>query len=131
MANVLITGGSRGIGAACVRRFAKAGHRVWFLYEKEHEAARAVAAETGAEPICADVSDGEAVRAAFRRCPDVDILVCNAGIAIPGLLSMLPGRSGERRSPEWTKKRSPAPTDTGSRPPRSRPPGRAPPELPW
>ena len=90
MANVLITGGSRGIGAACVRRFAQAGHRVWFLYEKEHEAANAVAAETGAEPICADVSDGEAVRAAFRRCPDVDILVCNAGIAIPGLLSMLP-----------------------------------------
>ena len=90
MANVLITGGSRGIGAACVRRFAKAGHRVWFLYEKEHEAAQAVAAETDAEPICADVSDGEAVRSAFRRCPDVDILVCNAGISIPGLMSMLP-----------------------------------------
>ena len=96
MANVLITGGSRGIGAACVRRFAKAGHRVWFLYEKEHEAARAVAAETGAEPICADVSDGEAVRAAFRRCPDVDILVCNAGISIPGLMSMLPESSWDR-----------------------------------
>ena len=39
MSNVLITGGSRGIGAACVRRFAQAGHRVWFLYEKEHAAA--------------------------------------------------------------------------------------------
>ena len=48
MANVLITGGSRGIGAACVRRFAQAGHRVWFLYEKEHAAAQAIAAETGA-----------------------------------------------------------------------------------
>ena len=67
MANVLITGGSRGIGAACVRRFAAAGHRVWFLYEKEHEAAQAIAAETGAEAICAGVSDGEAVRAAFRQ----------------------------------------------------------------
>ena len=66
MANVLITGGSRGIGAATVRRFAEAGHRVWFLYEKEHAAAAAVAAETGATPICADVSDGEAVKAAFR-----------------------------------------------------------------
>ena len=89
MSNVLITGGSRGIGAACVRRFAQAGHRVWFLYEKEHAAAQAIAAETGAEPICADVADGEAVRTAFRRCPDVDILVCNAGISVPGLMSML------------------------------------------
>ena len=96
MANVLITGGSRGIGAACVRRFAQAGHRVWFLYEKEHAAAQAVAAETGAEPICADVADGEAVRAAFRRCPDVDILVCNAGISVPGLMSMLSEEKWDR-----------------------------------
>ena len=96
MANVLITGGSRGIGAACVRRFAAAGHRVWFLYEKEHVSAASVAAETGAEAICADVADGEAVRAAFRRCPDVDILVCNAGITAPGLMSMLPEESWDR-----------------------------------
>ena len=96
MANVLITGGSRGIGAACVRRFAQAGHRVWFLYEKEHAAAQAVAAETGAEAICADVADGEAVRNAFRRCPDVDILVCNAGITVPGLMSMLSEESWDR-----------------------------------
>ena len=89
MANVLITGGSRGIGAACVRRFAARGDRVWLLYEKEHEAAAAVAAETGSTAICADVSDGEAVRAAFRQCPDVDILVCNAGIVHYGLMSMM------------------------------------------
>ena len=96
MANVIITGGSRGIGAACVRRFAARGDRVWFLYEKEHDAARAVAAETGAVPICADVADGSAVRAAFRQIPDVDILVCNAGISIPGLMSMLPESSWDR-----------------------------------
>ena len=96
MANVLITGGSRGIGAAAVRRVARAGHRGWFLYEKEHDAAGAVAAETGAEAICADVSDGEAVRAAFRTCPDVDILICNAGISIPGLMSMLPEDQWDR-----------------------------------
>ena len=96
MANVLITGGSRGIGAACVRRFAGAGHRVWFLYEKEHDAARAVAEETGAVAICADVSDGDAVQKAFRQCPDVDILVCNAGITISGLMSMLSGENWDR-----------------------------------
>ena len=96
MANVIITGGSRGIGAACVRRFARRGDRVWFLYEKEHDAARAIAEETGSTAICADVADGESVRAAFRQIPNVDILVCNAGILIPGLMSMLPEESWDR-----------------------------------
>ena len=96
MANVLITGGSRGIGAETVRRFAKAGHRVWFLYEKEHASANTVAAETGATAICADVADSDAVRRAFRQCPDVDVLVCNAGISIPGLMSMLPEEKWDR-----------------------------------
>ena len=54
--NVVITGGSRGIGAEAVRRFSALGHQVAFLYEKHHEAARAVAAETGAQAICCDVS---------------------------------------------------------------------------
>ena len=48
MASVLITGGSRGIGAAAVRAFAARGDQVTFLYEKNHEAAQAVAKETGA-----------------------------------------------------------------------------------
>ena len=42
MANVVITGGSRGIGAAAVELFASRGDRGWFLYEKNHEAAAAV-----------------------------------------------------------------------------------------
>ena len=96
MSTVLITGGSRGIGAATVRRFAAAGHRVFFLYEKEHEKAQAVAEETGAVAICADVADKAAVAEAFRQIPDVDILVCNAGISIPGLMSMLPEESWDR-----------------------------------
>ncbi len=96
MANVMITGGSRGIGAATVRLFSGKGHRVWFLYEKDHASAQAVADETGATAICADVANGVAVREAFRQCPDVDILVCNAGISIPGLLSMLPEDQWDR-----------------------------------
>jgi len=86
MATVVITGGSRGIGAAAVELFAGRGDRVYFLYEKAHEAARAVAARTGAEAICCDVADGAAVEAAFRRIGDVDVLICNAGICHYGLM---------------------------------------------
>ena len=87
MASVVITGGSRGIGAAAVRLFAARGDRVYFLYEKEHAAARAVAEETGATPICCNVADGQAVAAAFSQIPHVDVLVCNAGICHYGLMS--------------------------------------------
>ncbi len=80
MSNVVITGGSRGIGAAAVRLFAAKGHRVWFLYEKNHHAAQTVTAQTGATAICCDVADKAAVSAAFAQIPDVDILICNAGI---------------------------------------------------
>ena len=80
MRNVVITGGSRGIGAAAVRLFAARGDRVWFLYEKEHAAAEAVANSTGATAICCDVADGNAVKAAFQTIGDVDVLICNAGI---------------------------------------------------
>ena len=38
MSTVVITGGSRGIGAAAVEAFADKGHKVYFLYEKNHEA---------------------------------------------------------------------------------------------
>ena len=81
MSTVVITGGSRGIGAAAVALFAARGHRVFFLYEKEHAAAAAVAEATGATPICCDVADGPAVREAFRQIPPADVLVCNAGIS--------------------------------------------------
>ena len=88
MKNVVITGGSRGIGAAAVELFAAKGHRVFFLYEKNHEAAAALAERCGATAICCDVADSEAVKAAFRQIGDVDILICNAGIAQTGLMSM-------------------------------------------
>ena len=89
MSNVVITGGSRGIGAAAVELFAARGDRVWFLYEKNHAAAKAVAEKTGATPICCDVADPGAVKAAFEQIPDVDILICNAGIVHYGLMSMM------------------------------------------
>lgn len=86
MRTVVITGGARGIGAAAVRRFAAAGDRVYFLYEKSDASAAALAAETGAEAIQADVADEAAVRAAFARIPPVQVLINNAGICHYGLL---------------------------------------------
>ena len=96
MANIVITGGSRGIGAAAVELFAAKGHQVWFLYEKEHGCAEAVSAKTGAKAICCDVADGESVRRAFATIGDVDVLICNAGIAHFGLMRMLDEKTWDR-----------------------------------
>ena len=89
MSTIVITGGSRGIGAAAVELFAAKGHEVYFLYEKNHEAAQAVAEKTGATAICCDVADSKAVQAAFARIGDVDVLICNAGVMWFGLMSMM------------------------------------------
>lgn len=96
MRTVVITGGSRGIGAAAVALFAGLGDRVFFLYEKNHAAASAVAEKTGATAICCDVSDGRAVAAAFAQIPDVDVLICNAGVCWYGLMSSMP-------EPDWDR----------------------------
>ncbi len=86
---VFITGGSRGIGAGCVRTFAQAGHKVAFLYEKSEAAASTLAKETGALAIRADVADRaqvfQAVERAKKRIGPIDTLVCAAGIAHSGL----------------------------------------------
>ena len=87
MSTVVVTGGSRGIGAATTKLFAARGDKVFFLYEKNHDAAKAVANKTGATAICCDVANKEAVIAAFAQIGDVDILVCNAGICHYGLMS--------------------------------------------
>ena len=96
MQNVVITGGSRGIGAAAVELFAARGDRVFFLYEKNHEAAKAVAEKTGATAICCDVADGAAVKAAFGQIPEVDVLICNAGTLWFGLMSMMEEAAWDR-----------------------------------
>ena len=93
---VVITGGSRGIGAAAVAHFARRGDQVYFLYEKEHECAKTVADQTGATPICCDVSDGAAVKKAFAQIPNVDILICNAGIVWTGLMSQMEEKDWDR-----------------------------------
>ena len=81
MRTVIITGGSRGIGRAAVRRFAAQGDQVYFLYEKSEEAARQLAQETGTVAIPCDITDAAHVEEVFGRFSSVDVLINNAGIA--------------------------------------------------
>jgi 3-oxoacyl-[acyl-carrier protein] reductase len=91
----LVTGGSRGIGAAIARDLAAAGARVVVNYRVQREAAAAVVADIAAaggiaEAVAFDVADGEAVDAAVRdiaaRLGNVDILINNAGVSADGLI---------------------------------------------
>ena len=86
----VITGGSRGIGAATVRMFCAAGARVLFNYLRARDTAETLARECGTErcvAVQADLSgtaSGEAlVRAAVERFRRLDILVANHGIWPP------------------------------------------------
>ena len=93
---IVVTGGSRGIGAATVRLLAARGDDVTFLYAKSDEAAAALSRETGARGIRADVADGEAVRAAFREAGAVQGLINCAGIAHQGLISQITEEEWDR-----------------------------------
>tara|TARA_R110000764_G_scaffold110653_2_gene197316 strand:+ start:23396 stop:24145 length:750 start_codon:yes stop_codon:yes gene_type:complete len=81
---VLVLGGSRGIGAAIVRRFAKAGDKVTFTYAGSHEAAEQLASETGSTAVRADSADRDAVIASVRESGPLDVLVVNSGIGVFG-----------------------------------------------
>ncbi|QCB53376.1 SDR family oxidoreductase [Sphingopyxis sp. PAMC25046] len=82
--SVLVLGGSRGIGAAIVRRFAADGAKVVFTYNGSREAAEQLAAETGTSAVPTDSSDRDAVIARVRESGPLDILVVNAGFALFG-----------------------------------------------
>ena len=86
MKYALVTGGSRGIGAAVVRAFCAAGYETAFFYEKNEAAAKAEAEQTGATAIRCDVADAEAVKAAVGRFPRVDVLVNNAAVSHIGTI---------------------------------------------
>lgn len=93
MRTALITGGSRGIGAAMVRAFCRAGYRAAFLYRSSREAALSLQAECGAAPIACDVRSPdqveEACAQALRELSHIDVLINNAGIAQQKLLTDL------------------------------------------
>jgi cyclic-di-GMP-binding biofilm dispersal mediator protein len=82
--NVLVLGGSRGIGAAIVRRFVKGGAEVAFTYAGSRDAAKALAAETGSEAILTDSADRQALTATVASRGAIDVLVINAGTLVMG-----------------------------------------------
>ena len=84
---VLVTGGSRGIGAACAQRFADQGDRVAITYNSS--APPAALLERGVFAVKCDVTSAESVDAAFKEIEEklgnVEVLVSNAGITKDGL----------------------------------------------
>jgi cyclic-di-GMP-binding biofilm dispersal mediator protein len=82
--SVLVLGGSRGIGAAIVRRFASDGAKVVFTYHGSREAAEQLATETGTSAVPTDSGDRDAVIARVRESGPLDVLVVNAGFALFG-----------------------------------------------
>ncbi len=85
MKNVLITGGSRGIGAACVKAFSDNGWRVFFTYLNSETEAQVLATETGAIAVKCDVSKAEELERIEKEIDKFggrfDAIVNNAGIA--------------------------------------------------
>src|SRR5579872_881266 len=84
--NVLVTGGSRGIGAAIVRALHAANHNVFFTYNANADAARQLSEELGERAAYAqcDIADPQALPALVDACIErfeaIDVLINNAGI---------------------------------------------------
>jgi len=97
---VIVTGGSRGIGAAVVKRFAAGGAKVFFTYHQHPEAANTLAAATGANAIQCSQTDTAAVDAAVARVVEqagkIDVLVNNAGITSDQFLMLMPEADWQR-----------------------------------
>ena len=83
----LVTGSSRGIGAAAARRLHADGWDVVVHYHESEREALALAAELHTIAIRADVREPDEVEAMFRAVGPVELLVCCAGVADFNLLS--------------------------------------------
>ncbi len=91
--NVLITGGSRGIGREAVKLFTERGDNVVFIYHSDEQAALKCSKLTGAVYIKADASNPKQVREACQKAietlGEIHILVNNAGISDIGMFDSL------------------------------------------
>jgi len=86
----LVTGGSRGIGAAIARELARAGANVVVGYRSGKDEAESVAEEAGGRAVQADVSDPEEAAGLVAEAGEPDVLVNNAGLTRDGLLPRMP-----------------------------------------
>jgi 3-oxoacyl-[acyl-carrier protein] reductase len=89
----LVTGGSRGIGAAISRELGRAGARVAVNYRSGKDAAEEIASEVGGLALAANVGDPEEAKDLVERVEselgDVDVLVNNAGITRDTLIARM------------------------------------------
>ncbi len=94
---VLVTGGSRGIGAAVVALFCREGARVFFTYHRHREEASRITSQTGASSLQCSQTDPEAIEAATDRIVSetggIDILINNAGMTDDRFVMMMPSES--------------------------------------
>lgn len=90
----IVTGGSRGIGAAVVEKLSELGAKVYFTYQKSAASAEALAERCKARAMLCPQSDGESIskRVAeiLSECGSIDILVNNAGITRDTYLPLMP-----------------------------------------
>jgi 3-oxoacyl-[acyl-carrier protein] reductase len=86
----LVTGGSRGIGAAIVRELAAAGASVVVGYRTGAAEATELADEVGARAVQADVASADEAAQLVDQAGDIDVLVNNAGLTRDGLLARMP-----------------------------------------
>ncbi len=94
----IVTGGSRGIGRACVAQLASEGAKVAMIYRSNQEAAESLIAELGdipgeIRPLQADVADGQRAHALVDQLLEewetIDILVNSAGVVADGLMGAM------------------------------------------
>ena len=87
MKTALITGASRGIGAAIAKALSLDGYRVVINYKSNSELAQDIASDCGGISFMADVSNPDEVRRMYDETGAPDVLICNAGISEYGLFS--------------------------------------------
>ena len=85
----LVTGGSRGIGAAIAEELARAGATVVLGYRSGKDEAEELAARIGGRALQSDVSDAAGAAGLVAAAGELDILVNNAGLTRDGLLARM------------------------------------------